>query len=301
MLTQEEWADADDLGLLFDLFPASLDEGIVRQKNTPGQLQREVITDRSPGSPYKIQAKLRTCVHGTLSKQSAKPATLIVVDYKVQIAKGNARFSEMTTSFEFSAGEPETLNPSVLAYSPFEHQSWWNITEVARLDKTTHQGQSQPEVDGAKAGGYTVTKDRESEWQQRAFDRGLGIRHYDDHGRANIVEWTLLANEKQGEGVAPSFRVAMLVERDGYACFKARFSFAAKGSLSYKFEAMNNRFLRKTAIDDPIIFSPAMKPFGAMLNGVAIDCHELQSLVEENELIGLSKVWGLEAMSSGTV
>lgn len=300
MPNQDDWTNAGDTGLTYKLSFTSFDEDAVRQKNLPGQLQREVITDRGVRSPYKIQALLRTCIHGTLDKESSEPASLIVVDYRVQTAKENAMFSQMTTSFEFSAGNLEKLNPSVLAYGPFEEQMRWNQTDVTKSENSRQEVQICPEVAGTKVGGLMLSREKESEWIQRSFDRGLSTRHFDNNGRAHTVEWTLLANEKQNDGIPPCFRVAMLVERDGDGPFEAKFAFTAKGGLGYTLEALSNRFLRKTAIDDPIIFLPSKEPFGATLDGAFIDRYELRALSKEHKLIGLDKVWGLAPMSQAS-
>ena len=300
MSDQQEWLQAGAEGLPFDLYPASLDEGALRAKNEPGEVEREVITDRSPGSPYKVQAILRTCIHGTLTK-GGPPASLIVVDYRLQIAKEGARFSKVTTSFKF-ASHGQGLSPSVIAYSPFEQQLRWNHTQVTKTSDTSLEAEFSPEVQGINVGSLTASRESGSEWVQRSFDRGLGTRHYtnDRPRRAHIVEWTLLANKRQREGVAPSFRVAMLVAREGNGQFEAKFTISAHGGFGYVLEHLKDRFLRKTAIDDPIIFSPSREPFGDTLEGVVIDRNNLQALVTGSELKGLSTVWGLDPLPVST-
>jgi hypothetical protein len=290
--------EVDEESFELDLFPASLDEGTVRQKNNPfDPIERSVITDRSPGSPYKIQVVFRTCIHGHLSKQSKTPATLMIFDYRLMITKQDAHFTSVVTSFEFStpvaSGTPG-IAPSVIAYAPFEEPFRYNYSdsEERRLDSTTLR--MAPAYQGVTAGEASWTHEGESTYNKRFFDQGLGGRHFDAQERAYKVWWNLTNNKRQAAGVSPTFRVAVLVERKDYEKFEAKFTIAAEGGLGYKFQHLIDRFIRRTAVDDPINLDPKRPPKGLDLVGLAVDPEELGKLRSGNELTGLSSVWGLE-------
>ena len=289
-------------GLQLSLFEASLDEGTIRQRNNPAeQIQRMVITDRGLDSPFKIQVLLRACIHGMMSKKSSKPASLMVFDYFVVGTKEGARFSSIDTSFEFGeyvspTGQPqasaEPALPSVVAFAPFEEPVRFNLTKAEETNKKKGELKLSPQVAGVGVGEVVLGGEKESKHDQRYFDRGLGGRHFEDE-RAYLVWWNLIHNKKQNLGVSPKFRVAILVERNGTAKFQAKFAIAARGSFGYKIEELKNKWIRKTAVDDPTFFDPNHPPMGD-LEGV--DKDELGRLKIGAELSALSSVWGLNAL-----
>ncbi|KID79733.1 uncharacterized protein G6M90_00g016590 [Metarhizium brunneum] len=298
-----------ETGVTLNLFEASLDEGTIRQKNTPtDQIQRMVITDRNPTSPYKIQVLLRTCIHGTMDIQTKQPASLIIVDYSIMITKEGARFSTVDTSFEFSeyltpAEQAEAAGsfsrgtcPSVIAYAPFEEPVRFNYMASEESKKTQLEVKLSPEVAGVKPGEVSFGQERESTYSRRYFDQGLGGRNFDQNGCAYRVWWNLIQNKKDNAGVPPKFRVAILLQRTGTGKFQAKFGFAARGGFGYRLEELTNRWLRRTAVDDPIIFDPSADPIGSDLDGMKIDQQELRKLKVGSELANLGRVWGLNQL-----
>jgi hypothetical protein len=75
----------------------------------------------------------------------------------------------------------------------------------------------------------------------------------------------------------------MLVEREGDGPFKAKFTFTAKGGLGYRIETLSNRFLKETAVDDPIVFLLGRESLGSMLNSIVNNRYELQVQAKEYE------------------
>ncbi|WAO96318.1 Hypothetical protein NCS54_01398700 [Fusarium falciforme] len=287
-------------GIKQDIFQASLDEAIIRERNDPlDPIQRSVITDRGATSDYKVQALLRACIHGRMDGASSSPASLIVLDYQLQSLKQDSIFTSVTTSFTFSehpdTSEESKALPSVIAYAPFERPVKLNQSTATEGKTTTTQFSISPQVKGISLGNFTLGRDKTSSHEQKYFEQGRAGRHY-DHGRPNLVWWNLVHNRSQGSEVTPQFRVAILIERKGSAKFQADFKIAASGGFGYKIQELKNRWLYKTAIDDPVIFDPEKDPMGD-LEGV--DANELGKLRKRERLEVLSYFPGLEILGDG--
>ncbi|KAM0554852.1 hypothetical protein ACHAPJ_006587 [Fusarium lateritium] len=237
MLSQEEFAQ----GVEQDIFQASLDEGIIRERNDPvDEVQRSVITDRGATSDYKVQALLRSCIHGRMAGESSNPASLILVDYQLQSLKSDSVFTSVTTSFTFSEYSStsgglleDKSSPAVIAYAPFERPTKLNQSTATEGSTSQAQLTIEPEVNGIKLGSINLGGERTSTHEQKYFEQGRAGRHF-DHSRAHLVWWNLVHNKSQGSEVTPQFRVAILVERKSDAKFQAEFKIAAKGGFGYR-------------------------------------------------------------------
>ena len=297
MRTQDDLAQ----GFTQDIFKASLDEGIIRERNDPlDEVQRSVITDRGVTSPYKVQALLSACVHGTLDPNSKTPASLIIVDYQLEALNEGSTFTSATTSFTFSeyagpnrTGDEPVSAPAVLAYGPFEYLAKLNPSTATEQSKTSQELEIKPEASGISAGGIKFAHESESTHEERYFERGRAGRHF-DHGRAHNVWWNLVYNRSQKLSITPKFRVAMLVERKSDSKFQAQFKIAARGGFGYMIQELKDRWLYKTAIDDPIIFDPSRPSMGD-LQGV--DATKLGLLKKRERLEALVSVPGLDFLT----
>lgn len=288
----------------FDLYLATEQEGEVRTRQKyPGQVQRAVITDRSKG-PYKIQAVLRSCVHGQWDSASNRPTSLIVVDYQLVTLPEGTRFSSMYTRFTFSDdGTAAPSSPEVKGFGPFKETARFNISTEGQTDSSGFVANASPEFTGSKAGNLSYNKGGERKKDRLYFDRGVGGLEYAGDQRAHAVWWNISQNRSQDNGIPINFRVAMLVERKSLAKFKATFEITAHGGLGYFKEKMIDKFVRKTDIDDDIIFDPAAEPFGNDLedaegNTVQVDGTQLGLLTKGQRLIGLTKVEGLSSLTA---
>ncbi|KAF4997528.1 hypothetical protein FDECE_12058 [Fusarium decemcellulare] len=260
MPTQQELGGK---GVSLDLLEASLDEGQVRRQNNPaGQIQRMVITDRHPTSPYKVQVILSACVHGYLDVERKKPASLILVDYNLNSTVDGAVFTSINTSFEFqlSQSHPGALAPQVIAYAPFKEPKRFNETSAKESKKHQPSAKVSPKFAGAGAGEVAYAHENAKEHDQKYFDLGQAGRDYDDKERGYRVWWNVIQNRSQKLGIPPQLRLAMLVERTSEEKFQAVFSIAPEGGLGYTWQNLKEKWLRKTTYDDPVIFDPSVDP-----------------------------------------
>ncbi len=274
---------AFDLPLYEATMPPSEAEGALRTRNSPDfEVQRSVVTDRGEHSLYKVQCCLTACLHGTLDKTSRVPASLIIFDYTLFNNKPGSKFTSATTQFEFSeyvvteaekeaastadAPPPTSTgdsNPNVVAYAPFTQPRRWNFSTADKTSRNTIEADVGADAPPAKT-EMKASHESEMSYAQKYFDEGKAGRHYHEGTkRYHKVWWNMIHNSSQKEGVAPTFRVAILVKRTSMtAKFKATFNIVVKGDVSYELSKTVDKFLRRTVIDDPVNFDPAAEPVG---------------------------------------
>jgi hypothetical protein len=296
MATQDDFAK----GWTQYIFAASLDEGIIRARNDPhDEVERSVITDQGPTSLYKVQALLTACIHGTLDSVHKTPASLIIVDYQLDALEEGSMFTSANTSYTFSeytgsheVGNEQASSPSVLAYAPFEYMTKLNQSTADIQSKNSQTFQINPQMSGISIANIQFSHEGGSSHEQKYFERGRAGRHF-SNGRAHIVWWNLVYNKSQKLSITPKFRIAMLVERKSDSKFQASFKIAARGGIGYMVQHLKDRWLRKTTIDDPIIFDPAKQPIGELQG---IDPKNLGLLRKRERLEALVLMPGLGAV-----
>lgn len=304
-------------GFDFEVREASLDKAQTRSDEPDADVRCSVITDRGRHSSHKVQALLKTCIHGVLDAKSNKPASLIIVDYSISSLNENGRYSSVTTSFDFKPYTEDELGlgdveenplytPNVTAYAPFEKPLRWDPT-TAKIDSThKFEASMEPEYSGIKAGKIGYTYETASSHEHRYFSQGLAGRHFIREGPAkNIADqvwWNLQHNFSQQSGVPLKFRTAILVTRHAEAAnakFQARFDIAVRGGIGKTLSDLINLFLRRNVTDKPIVFDPQTKFMGDKLEGIepnASGVYELGHLARGRELVKLCEVWGLSTL-----
>ncbi|KAI1329508.1 hypothetical protein F5Y16DRAFT_366200 [Xylariaceae sp. FL0255] len=300
-------------GIEIDLFEASLDEGQTRSDEPDVDLQSEIIQDQGVHSKYKIQALLKTCVHGIWDATSKTPTSLLVVEYSVHNLENQGRCSSVTTRFEFAPYledriglplTPEPLDtPSVKAWAPFATAREWDQTTATKENNHHFTANLEPSVQDTTMGNLTYDGEHNSSHEQRYFSRGVAGRHFIKKGTARgvpfCVWWNLQHNFSQKSGVPPTFRTAILLTRRAEAAkskFISRFNIAVRGGFGMALMTLINRFLRRSDKPRPILFDPSIKFMGEKLNGLVANQegeYELGHLAEGDELVKLSYVWGL--------
>ncbi|KFG80251.1 hypothetical protein MANI_011228 [Metarhizium anisopliae] len=303
-------------GFEFDIFEASLDQGQTRSDEPDADAQCSVITDRGRHSKYKVQALLKTCIHGVLDATSKTPASLIIVDYFLSNLEEQGRYSSVTTTFDFEPHVQDELGlgdghgnaldtPNIAAYAPFEAVRWGQTT-AQESSKHNLDASIEPEVEGAKAGKIGYAYESTTSHEQRYFTQGLAGRHYvpkgPARGVADQVWWNMQHNFSQHSGVPPHFRTAILLTRRAEAAekkFIARFKIAVRGGFWMNMSALVDVFLRRSVQDRPVVFDPSIRFMGDRLDGIepnADGVYELGRLAVGRELVKLTDIWGLSPL-----
>lgn len=276
---------------------------IHRRNRTEDEIQPLTICYQNSESYFKVKTKLITCVHGymeTLDETPTRPATLLVLEYRMDPKKGH-RFTDIYTSFTFKdASQSLPSSPRVVSYAPFPRPRRFHPSQQT-VEKTSgfsaNLGVSGGTPVSAGASGDKSTKMTHI---QEFFAKGsAGVDPDEDTGVENTIWWKLEENNLQNHGVLDVFRAAVLVERDNLEDFVGVFTLDVQGSFSNPFgslaEKVRDRFLRRAALDDPVRFSPAKLELQGKFDG--IDPGSLGSLVKytkQGEGIYLPESYDLE-------
>ncbi|KAK3987706.1 hypothetical protein QBC44DRAFT_331097 [Cladorrhinum sp. PSN332] len=222
-------------------------------RNSPAApFQRGIIVD-NPGI-LEIQCKSREIIHGGLSSDSDKYATLLVYDIYLNSAKRSRRIISATVKFEFRNSEPKYPNPKVYGIAPFGR---WSVSPSSQEETRVLGGEasvSAPEMianlGAAVKWEKTVSRTANDEAQV------TGSIWSDDFGKPIIAKWHLSENGSTKSGVPSFLRCAILLERPDDGIFECKVSIDVDSDWKSKIE----RLFGSTPRDDPVLFDPAMDP-----------------------------------------
>ncbi|KAI0538332.1 hypothetical protein GGR58DRAFT_309059 [Xylaria digitata] len=280
----------DDEGLVCTSWDAPVTDGglktlIHRQNRTDSEVQPLIICYENSESYFKVKTKIITCIHGymeTINNIPTRPATLIVLEYRLNPETGH-RFSSMETTFTFKdAAESPGSNPRVFSYAPFPHPRRFHIDKQA-VEKTDGYAGNVGTSDGLpfSAGGSANKSVKKSHMQEYFAKGSAGTDPDETTDVENTIWWKLEENKLQKHGVLEVFRVAVLVERDDLSDFCGFFTLDVQGSFTSvvgKLAEKVMRFLRRATLDDPVNFSPTRMKSQGKTNGIKVN--ELASLVK---------------------
>jgi hypothetical protein len=313
-ITQESFVNGVNLSLL----EASLEEGQTRSNDPVADLQSSVIIDRGRSSDYKVQALLKTCIHGVLDAGSNTPASLIIVDYSLFNLKENGRFSSATVTLDFSTcpstsdGEdadegPSILHtPNVVAYAPFDEPQRYNTTTGQKESKHGVEADIEPEVGGFKAGRVGYSHESTRSHEQKYFSQGTAGRNFMPPGPARHIAqrvwWNFQHDFSQKSGISPHFRIAVLITRPQAAAedkFLVKFNIVVRGGIGMKWSEMVDKLTRRNGPEKPYLFDPSSPVVGEPLDGLQPNdkgVYELGHLAKSRRITKLSYVWGLDPL-----
>jgi hypothetical protein len=313
-ITQESLVN----GVNFSLLEASLEEGQTRSDDPLADLQSSVIIDRGRSSDYKVQALLKTCIHGVLDAGSNTPASLIIVDYSLFNLKENGRYSSATVNLDFSTcpstndgddaeeGTSILHTPNVVAYAPFDEPKRFATTTGQKESKHSVEADIEPEASGIKAGRVAYTHESTRSHEQKYFSQGTAGRNFMPQGPARHIAqrvwWNFQHDFSQKTGVPPHFRIAVLVTRPQAAAeekFLVKFNIAVRGGIGLKWSEMVDKVLRRNGPERSYLFDPSSPLIGEPLDGLQPNTsgvYELGHLAKSRRITKLSYVWGLDPL-----
>ena len=277
--------------------------GETKTYNVPAdQLQREVVTYRDVTSDFSVSVQMPLCVHGWETAEKKQAMSLMVFDYRLIYTKRDHFVKSIKTAYLFDeaafpaearSGEGPA-SPSVVAYAPFETLMEWNKTE----GEVKNQAHADAKIGinyGASA-ELSAGGEREISNTQKFFTRGQAGRRFNNRtGRWEGVFWFLQQNESQGDGVASTFSVAILLKRASNANFKATFSIRAEAGGWADWKSGCKRIFSKKE-DDSVNFDPQLEANGHKweTHKDKISLDNLGLLEKDGKLTELVEVWGLD-------
>ncbi|TRX88263.1 hypothetical protein FHL15_010830 [Xylaria flabelliformis] len=209
------------------------------------QFQRSVIVDRTQSSCH-VQARLYSVVHGLMTPQGGKEATLIIFEFRFSPLKAGRRVksAHITASFETDDGNIE-------------------VFKIAPHGKWTFQKKIQREEGNAQNFDMEISDIIGRDTISTLTIVGDKIVQGRMHGNYNTAVWTILEDEKTKSGIPSSLRTAVLLQRSSSAIFTGRVQIDAQTS---GFSLAS----RTDPEDDPIIFNPLLSQKGEIDN-VSVD------------------------------
>ncbi|CAI6338234.1 unnamed protein product [Periconia digitata] len=235
------------------------------------RFQRSFIRLSPTKSKFQKRIEMILCIHGWEDATHKQPMTLMVFDchlscndkkYRIQSSRIWFQFGE--DSFASTADSHAKASPEVVAFAPFAKTAKWNDTELEIRRK--HGGGGKVGVDYVAKVEGNVDGEKEVSFTQKHFDRGTCGPILDEKS-GNVVgtQWYMEQNDLQKYGVAPDFKLALLVKRSNHADgkgvnFQGIFDMRIEAGFQHDVEEGIRRFLRLyKPEDDPVYFNPELE------------------------------------------
>ncbi|KAI8966063.1 hypothetical protein F5Y11DRAFT_211164 [Daldinia sp. FL1419] len=218
-----------------------------------------------------ITCNLKDVIHGAISTDSDRYATVIVMEWGFQ-PKGSRRISEATIELLFETSSPD----SDIEVEKVSFEGTYGLMSSTQEETTTRGGEVNLGLEQfasiGLAGKWEKTVSRSN---SDAIVLYGGRRLINNRPPNRIATWKLSENQSQRSGIPSSLKVAILVSRDDQKKFFCRPGLACKTDLKTAAEGL----FKKIPKDDPIIFQPNPDDKGARPNrNVAYGNEELGSV-----------------------
>lgn len=238
------------------------------RNNPANQYQRETAVERR--GVIEIQCKSRVIVHGTLSS-SLDPdeddaeayATLLVYDIHMNTRKASRRIMSATVEFEFRSSEAGAPDPKVHKIGPLGRVG---LLSTEQKETKTVGGELSlsggPEL--VASVGVTGTVEKSVGRTTTDEARVIGSVWCDDYGSPVSAGWLLNENRSVKSGVPSFLRCAIVLARAENNPFEGRITIKADTDWKSGLQASAVRMFGGVPRDDPILFSPSLKPANSL-------------------------------------
>lgn len=220
------------------------------------QYHRAEVLQRT--GAINITCNLEKVVHGAMSEDSDRYATLIVMQWHFQ-PKGSRRISEATIGLLFEATSDEGL----IEVEKVSFPGSYSLMPTSQEETVVKGGEASVGIEQFAALNLT------GKWEKTiatttsdAITLSGGKQVVGAFPPPRVATWTLCENQSQPSGIPTSLKVAVLVSRDSREKFSCRLAFACKTDLKTK----AGSFFKKIPKDDPIIFQPDPRQKGTRPN-----------------------------------
>jgi len=237
------------------LVPAGDKGSSFRTQNDPSApYQRSNYVERN-NSAIDIRCSCLDVIHGLMSAESEKFATLVILQFQFNTRKRARRVQSVNISLEFGGMNPGESGPEVFAIAPVGNLS---------LVPTVHQVSVTTSGTVSVGGGGPVTTSGSVGWSKSITgdktDHTTVMGSIDligrNYGPSNCASWTLLENATAKTGVPNSMRTAILLKRKDMNQFKC----VVKINASVDIMSTLGKVFGGKGKDDPVLFDPEMDP-----------------------------------------
>ncbi|KAI1817759.1 hypothetical protein GGS20DRAFT_531645 [Poronia punctata] len=248
-------------------------DGQGKTKNsTPEQVHRTDVINYEDAFFY-IYIAMTACIHGVWDEMNhdMTPTTFLLFDCEVQsLRKFRAKKIRLEINFgnvDDLGGKRPRANPSIVSRGP---EVIRRFHQVPVLRKREVGLQGSIEAGHLIKPGIAIHRISTQEYEKQYFaEARSGIRHASptDH-RYVKVWWIYTENKKGAEGVAPGFRIAVLLKRENDSPFQgqvaitqfdAGWSFAGARALHNFWSERGSSDVEEDKIIDPINFDPTVQ------------------------------------------
>ncbi|KAK6952059.1 hypothetical protein Daesc_006588 [Daldinia eschscholtzii] len=236
---------------------------------TDDQYHRAEVLQRT--GAIDITCSLKKVVHGAMSADSDRYATLIVMEWGFQ-PRSSRRISEATVELLFESSSPD----SVIEVEKISFEDTYSLMPTTQEETLTKSGEVTIGAEQIVSLGLT------GKWEKSVSRTGSdaitlcgGRRLVNNRPPNCIASWRLSENQSQRTGIPALLKVAILVSRDDQEKFSCKLAFTCKTDLKTAVESL----FKKIPKDDPIIFQPNPNEKGTRPNkNVSYGDEELGSL-----------------------
>jgi hypothetical protein len=232
------------------------------------RFQRRFIRLSPTKSKFQKRVEMILCIHGWEDATRKQPMSLLVFDCHLSCSERKYRFQSARIWFQFGEDSfaPSTNNdakasPEVVAYAPFAKTTKWNVTEAEIRRKLAGGGKVGVDYVAKVEGNLDGEKEVSS--TRKHFDRGTCGPVLDEKsGKVVGTQWYMEQNDLQKYGVAPDFKLALLIKRTNQADgkgvnFQGVFDMRVEAGFQHDVDEGIRRFLRLyKPEDDPVYFDP---------------------------------------------
>lgn len=251
----------EDTGLIsLEIFEAGGEEGSDFHvfNAAPDQYHRAEVLQRT--GAIDITCNLDKVVHGVMSDEGDRYATLLVMEWSFQ-AKGTRRISEATIELRFQASSREGIVE--VGKISFAGPGSYSLMPTTQEDTVVRGGEATVGVEQIAALSLTGKWEKTiAKTTSDAITLSGGKHVIDNRSPNRIATWTLTENKSQPAGIPSSLKVAVLVSRDDRARFFCTLDFTCKTD----FRTATAGLFRKIPKTDPIIFQPDPQQKGTRPN-----------------------------------
>lgn len=250
---------SSDTTFTINLKPTGDEGSALRYRNeTPNQVQRPTLIDRSDAFGGAVEGNLQTIIHGQFGGESLedrdKAATLIVAHFWF-FPPPQKRFHSVSIDFIFKDPQPGVYAPEVIGIAPGGTVDLFRSTGdcSSNTKKCARIGFN---ILGFKAMGSV---EKETSLSHEGVTKGVlngGPYANRDSGPRNGVRWFMSENKAKRTGIPSELRVAILLKRQDDQPFVAQLKVDAKIDTAYAADSALRRLFGLYHIDD-VNFSPA--------------------------------------------
>ncbi|KAL6832035.1 hypothetical protein V8C43DRAFT_321750 [Trichoderma afarasin] len=241
----------------------------------PNQYHRSEVLQQT--GAIDITCRLEKVIHGAMSADSERYATLVVLQWFFQ-PSNKRRISEASIEllFEADSGEDQDVEVEQISFD-----GTYSLMPTTQQESLTMGGDASIAISQLASVGLSGKWEKViSRQTSDAITLSGGKRVVNNRPPYRIAKWILSENKSQPTGIPASLKVAVLISRLDEKKFTCRLALSCKTDMRTAAES----FFKKMPKDDPIIFQPDFHDEGTHPNRKVTYGDETLGSIDLNEL-----------------